>query len=255
MPRRVVAAIAVLAVLGACAPDDTSVDGSSTTDAPTTDDAPTLEADRPDGPTDDRVEQEREAQRRSREQLAALASRTPGDPRAMGAIDAPVVLIQWASFLCPYCRAYSRDIEPELVERYVDAGLLRIEWRDLPVGGDDALLLAVGGRAAAEQDAFWAYHRVVFDAGLRRGDERIRRDWIIALAAELGLDTRTFAADLDREDLAADVADEADQARSIGIDVTPGFVIGGYVLQGEVPLDELMRVVEFAALDADARVP
>ena len=70
---------------------------------------------------------------------------------ALGKPDAPVVMINYAELRCPFCAKFSRDIEPELIKRYVDAGVLRLEWRDFPIFGEESLEAAKAGRAAAAQ--------------------------------------------------------------------------------------------------------
>src|SRR5699024_1196470 len=83
--------------------------------------------------------------------LGDLARRDEGDPLAMGAVDAPVVMVEFADYRCPFCAKFSRDVEPELIEQYVDTGKLRIEWRDMPIYGEDSARAARAARAAAEQ--------------------------------------------------------------------------------------------------------
>src|SRR5699024_10549139 len=67
-----------------------------------------------------------------------MSRRDEADPLAMGAVDAPVVMVEYADFRCPFCGVFARDVQPELISRYVDEGILRIEWRDLPIFGDQS---------------------------------------------------------------------------------------------------------------------
>lgn len=199
--------------------------------------------------------EEQQAQEEARAQLAALATREADDPRALGDVDAPVVMIEWADFLCPFCGVFARDTEPELIERYVETGILRIEWRDLPFQGEEAVLAAVGGQAAAEQDAFWAYHDALFAADLRSGDGRMSREFLLEVAAELDLDVEAFDAALDDPALTERAQAEAVQAQSLGITGTPAFIVGGYPLVGAQPLESFVNVIENAAIEAGAELP
>src|SRR5665647_3073023 len=90
------------------------------------------------------------------------ARRKPGDPYAKGRVDAPVVMVMWSEFQCPFCGRFARETEPTLVKRFVDTGILRIEWRDFPYLGQDSQTAAIAGRAAAAQDKFWAFHDAVY---------------------------------------------------------------------------------------------
>src|SRR5699024_10940926 len=88
--------------------------------------------------------------------------REAGDPLAMGDVDAPVVLIEYSDFQCPFCGKFARDIAPEIVDKYVEEGIVRIEWRDFPYLGDDSWKGAKAGRAAAAQDKFWQFHDALY---------------------------------------------------------------------------------------------
>ena len=69
------------------------------------------------------------------------ARRIPGDPLAMGRVNAPVVLIEYSEFQCPFCGMFSRNTQPDLIKKYVTNGTLRIEWRDFPYLGPNQLRL------------------------------------------------------------------------------------------------------------------
>ena len=84
------------------------------------------------------------------------------DPMSLGADDAPVVMVVYSDHMCPFCAAWERDTLPELTERYVDSGDLRIEARAFPYLGDRSHTLAVGAEAAARQDLFWEDQEQVF---------------------------------------------------------------------------------------------
>jgi protein-disulfide isomerase len=245
-------------------------DRGSSDDAGPTTAAPEVAADPTAGPSEDIAEElavepdpgqqetmqaEQQAQEEARAQLAALATREADDPRALGDVDAPVVMIEWADFLCPFCGVFARDTEPELITRYVETGILRIEWRDLPFQGEEAVLAAIGGQAAAEQDAFWAYHDALFTADLRRSDGRMSREFLLEVAAELDLDVEAFDAALDDPALAEQVQAEAVQAQSLGITGTPAFIVGGYPVVGAQPLEAFVNVIENAAIEAGAQLP
>src|SRR5699024_2995863 len=94
--------------------------------------------------------------------LADLPRREPGDPLAMGEPDAPVTMLIYSDYRCPFCAKFSQDVQPDLVEEYVETGVLRLEWRDLPIFGEESLEGARAGRAAAEQGKFWEFNDAVY---------------------------------------------------------------------------------------------
>ncbi len=80
------------------------------------------------------------------ESLLALARRDGGDALAVGKVDAPVVMIEYSDFQCPFCGRFARETEPALLRSYVDKGVLRIEWRNFPVFGAEEVLGLSQGR-------------------------------------------------------------------------------------------------------------
>jgi hypothetical protein len=94
--------------------------------------------------------------------LLQVIRRDAGDPLALGDVDAPVVMVNYSEFQCPFCGKFARDTEPELIEQYVEDGTLRIEWRDFPYLGPESTRAAPAGRAAAAQGRFWDFHDALF---------------------------------------------------------------------------------------------
>lgn len=191
---------------------------------------------------------DREAQRA--ELLAQLERREAGDPLAIGDPDAPVLMIEWADFQCPFCGAFARDTKPELVERYVEDGILRIEWRDLPMLGPESQTAALAGRAAAEQDAFWAFHDAVYADERAVNSGELERDRLLALAGDLGLDVDRFDAAMDDPTAAEAVRADREWAQSLGITGTPAFLINGQLLIGGQPTETFAQTIEQMAAEA-----
>ncbi len=185
----------------------------------------------------------------------SFADRAPEDPRALGEPDAPVVMIEWADFECGFCARFARETEPELIERYVETGILRIEWRDLPLQGDAAWNTALAGRAAADQDAFWDLHEALYAEDSPLPAEQRDRDGLAGLAEELDLDVDAFLRVYDDPDTAADVAAEAQAAQQLGINGTPAFLIADQPVMGAQPLELFVDLIETAAEDEGIDLP
>lgn len=179
------------------------------------------------------------------ERLMALQRREPGDPFALGRADAPVVLIKYEDFRCPFCAKFTADVEPELIERYVETGVLRIEWRDFPVFGDESVEMAKAGRAAARQGKFWQFHDVAYAMGEGTKKASFPEERIQQVARQAGVpDLAQFNAD--REDPAIMQAIQADLAegQALGVSSTPSFIINGQVVLGAQPLEQFVTVIE-----------
>ncbi|MDP3968870.1 MAG: thioredoxin domain-containing protein [Nocardioides sp.] len=179
--------------------------------------------------------------------LADLPRRDADDPVAKGSPDAPVVLVVYSEFQCPFCGKFARDTAPALEERYVADGTLRIEWRDFPYLGPESTTAALAGRAAAAQDRFWEFHDAMYADQLPPNSGGLDADHVEAVARDLGLDVERF-----RDDMAAGrtrdlVADDFEEGRQIGVTGTPSFVINGTPVVGAQPLEVFEQVIEDAA--------
>ncbi|QUX27413.1 thioredoxin domain-containing protein [Nocardiopsis akebiae] len=189
----------------------------------------------------------------TRAAVEELARRDPADPHAMGAADAPVVLIVYSDYLCPFCADWVRRTQPELVEAYVDPGLVRIEWREFPYLGEASRLLARGAVAAGNQDRFWEYHARVYAApeDFTGGADEVRASMRDA-AGEIGLDTDAFARDLDSAETGTAVERDFTEGQDMGMSGTPAFLVNGDPVLGAQPLEAFTDSVD-AALRAAGR--
>lgn len=179
------------------------------------------------------------------ERLLSLQRRQPDDPFALGREDAPVVLIKYEDFRCPFCSAFATDIEPLLIERYVESGVLRIEWRDFPVLGEESMEIAKAARAAARQGKFWQFHDVAYamSKGMRKPsfpEERIQE-----AAREAGVpDLAMFNADRADPAIARAIQADVAEGRKLGVSSTPTFLINTQPVLGAQPLEHFTSIIE-----------
>ncbi|MFC0359271.1 MULTISPECIES: DsbA family protein [Kytococcus] len=180
------------------------------------------------------------------EERIGLTRRDADDVTALGDVDAPVVLIEYADYRCPFCAVFSRDTMPELVSEYVESGRLRVEWRDLPLFGEESEKAAVAARAAGEQGRFWEYHRAVYEAAPERGHLEVTDEKLTAWAEEVGVpDMERFARDLESPELLEQVRADAEEARSqVGATGTPTFVIDDQRMVGAQSAETFRRVID-----------
>lgn len=188
-----------------------------------------------------------QAEQQQESPLAKLARRTPEDPLALGKHDAPVVLLNYGDYRCPFCAKFSRDIEPELIKRYVDAGVLRIEWRDFPIFGEESLHAAKAGRAAASQGKFWEYLSAIYQDAPDNGHASLPHATLVDYAKQVGIsDIGKFEADMNDPSADADIRADATEGSEIGVSSTPTFLINGEPILGAQPLDQFVSAIEQA---------
>ncbi|MBP2411726.1 protein-disulfide isomerase [Arthrobacter stackebrandtii] len=176
-----------------------------------------------------------------------LARRIADDPLAVGAVDAPVVMVEYSDYTCPYCGAYARKTQPEIVKKYVDSGQLRIEWRDLPVIGEQSVSAAVAGRAAGEQGLFWEFNDAVYTAAPERGKADLSEAVLVKFAEQVGVpDMDKFKADLQSQELLERVHTDMRQGTGLGLNSTPTFVINNQAIPGAQPMEVFSQVIDEA---------
>jgi protein-disulfide isomerase len=162
---------------------------------------------------------------------------TDGEP-ARGAADAPVTIVEFSDFQCPYCRQAQATLKT-LMERF--PGKVRIVHRDFPVtrlhpGAERA---AEAARCAGEQGKFWEYHDILYAGSGKQTEADLVRH-----ASELSLDAASFADCLRSKRQVSAVARGLADGKQIGVTGTPTYFINGTPLIGARPLSEFVALVE-----------
>lgn len=173
------------------------------------------------------------------------------DTRAVGDDDAPVTLIMYSDYQCPYCATWNDETLPELMD-FVDDGDLRLEMRDLAVFGEASGTAARAAFAAGEQDAYLEFHNALFEDGKHRSESKLSQDALISLAEDLGLDGQQFNQDMNAVTAHEDLETNSSEAQSIGVTSTPAFIIGGTPILGAQPTQEFVDAVDEALAEAEA---
>ncbi len=137
------------------------------------------------------------------------------------------------------------------MERYIENGTLRLEWRDFPYLGNESRRAAVAARAAQEQGKFWDYHDVLFDNQRSPNSGAFSNENLASFAREVGLDMGRFEAAIASGEYEAVVEKDFREGQDAGISSTPSFIINGRVLVGPQPLETFEQVIEEEARKAE----
>jgi Na+/H+ antiporter NhaA len=160
-----------------------------------------------------------------------------------GPREAPVTVVEYGDFECPYCG----QAEPVVRELLRDFGDIRYVWRHLPLNDVhvNAQLAAEAAEAAADQGAFWEMHDLLLDH-----QDRLRPDDLVAYALELGLDVERFSDALRTHSGAARIAEDVDSADLSSVSGTPTFFINGQRHYGAYDIATLSAAVRAAGARA-----
>ena len=158
-----------------------------------------------------------------------------GDAPRLGRADAPVKLVEFADYECPYCI----KVHPSIVKLHEEFGdQLAIYYKDLPMPmHKQARKAAEAARCGGEQGKFWEYHDALF-ANNQLEVPQLKRE-----ARDLGLDGARFDKCLDSGEQAAAVQKDFDQGQKLGLGGTPSFFVEGHYFSGGVDYATLRDLV------------
>jgi protein-disulfide isomerase len=164
-------------------------------------------------------------------EVAFDPARVRGNPKA------PVMIVEFSDFQCPYCRQVESTVK-ELLAKYGDK--VSLSYRDFPLTAihSQAQIAAVASRCALEQGKFWEYHDQLFAAS------KLEKDALIEYARNLKLDDKQFESCLTSEKYKADIDKDLQEGRKAGVTGTPGFFINGVELSGAQGQDAFTRVID-----------
>ena len=160
------------------------------------------------------------------------------DGPSKGPADAPVTIVEFSDFQCPYCQRALPVID-DVLEKYPND--VRVVYRHLPLDSihKRARPAAEASACADAQQQFWPYHDKLF-----ANNRALEKDDLIRYASEVGLDGARFAECVDGRTFQAKVDADLRAAQTAGISGTPAFVVNGVLLTGARPPADFYRIID-----------
>ena len=167
---------------------------------------------------------------------------------ARGRADAPVTVVEFTDYQCPYCRRFQAGTWPRLKRNYVDTGKVRFIVRDLPLSfHSQARPGAEAAHCAGEQGRFWRMHDALLAGGAKLDAASLARQ-----AQAMGLDVGRFRDCVTANKYDAAIARNAATAANLGLSGTPSFILGrmshgvleGIRFYGAVPYADFARMID-----------
>jgi protein-disulfide isomerase len=181
------------------------------------------------------------------------------DQPAMGNPEAPVTVVEFTDYQCPFCLRFIKNTFPQLKKKYIDTGKVRWMALNLPLSfHKDARKAAQGALCAGDQDKFWEMRTLLFENPKALGVEHLK-----GYARELSLDSSTFESCLNSDKHLADIDKEAKAANAVRLTGTPSFIVGktatkeisGKVIVGAQPLNAFEAAIQQALEQPTAKQP
>jgi protein-disulfide isomerase len=164
------------------------------------------------------------------EETAALLADIPQSANALGSATAPVTLQYFGDLECPFCRDFTLEVLPSMIERWVRAGDLRIEYHALETATrepDVFVAQQVAALAAGWQDRAWHFIEAFYREQGEEGSGYVTDGFLQGIASEVpDLDLSQWNRDRSDPQLAGEIAADARAAESAGLNGTPSFLIG-----------------------------
>ncbi len=168
------------------------------------------------------------------------------DDSFIGKADAPITIVEFSDYQCPFCARFFSQTLPSIKSKYVDTGKVRLVYRDFPLGfHENAQKAAEAAECAGKQGKYFAMHDKIFENQVSLSLDNLKK-W----AGEVGLDTTKFNTCLDSGETAAEVQKDLQDGSTAGVRGTPGFFIGktngntAQLISGAYPFEAFQQIID-----------
>lgn len=163
------------------------------------------------------------------------------DDPFMGDKNAPVTIIEFSDYQCPFCSRFYTGTLPQLKSEYIDTGKVRFVYRDFPLTSihSEARPAAIAANCAETQGKYWEMHDKIFTNQQGLSDASYK-----AWATELGLDNAKFETCLRDPAMGSEVDQDLRDGASAGVQGTPAFFVNGQLLSGAQPFGAFKQVID-----------
>jgi protein-disulfide isomerase len=161
------------------------------------------------------------------------------DDPVLGPAEAPITIIEFSDYECPYCQKWHLEVWPALQAEYGDQ--IRLVYRDFPLTSihSNATPAAAAANCAREQDKYWEYNEMLFDMKLNLG-----KSTYLSYAEELGLDMGAFTECVESGRYIDEVEADYEYAVNLGIRSTPTFFVNGIPVVGAQPFEAFKQLID-----------
>ncbi len=166
-----------------------------------------------------------------------------GDPKA------PVTVIVYGDYQCPFCGRFFSTTEQLVRENYVKSGKVKIVARNFQFLGAESELAGQAASCAKEQSNFWAYHDAIYNAEIKDGKENngnLNKALFVEIAKNVGLDVNKFTSCYDSGKYADSIKQETQTAAALGVNSTPTIFVNGQIVKGALPYEQFQVLIENA---------
>ncbi|MCL4505119.1 MAG: DsbA family protein [Chloroflexi bacterium] len=185
---------------------------------------------------------------------AAATAATPIDMKNIplrannlqGDAKAPVTLIEFSDFQCPFCKRFHDQVMPRIVTDYVKTGKVKVAYLNFAFLGQESLWAAQAAECAADQNRFWDFHELLFKNQVGENVGTFTKANLLNDARSLQINMEAFTACLNGDQTLARVQNDTDLGNKLGVRGTPSFVINGKLIVGAQPYEAFKTAIDAA---------
>lgn len=180
----------------------------------------------------------------------SLSLDTQNGSPVLGSPDAPVTIVEFGDYQCPFCKRWNTSTKPPIVENFIETGKAKLVFVDLAIIGPNSQKAHAGSYCADEQGLYWEYHDFMYANQGHENDGWTNSNNLKSLVSGIdGLDTDSFAQCLDSGKYEQRVRDNTNIAKKAGARSTPSFIIIGPTgdsvpIKGAQPYNVFQQTIE-----------
>lgn len=182
------------------------------------------------------------------QQAGGVVNVSADDDAVLGNPDAPVTIIEFSDFQCPFCRKFWKETIPQIKKDYLLTGKAKLVYRDFPLTQihPGATPAAEGAECAKEQGKFWEMHDAIFEEQEKQGSGTVQftADDVKKWAAKIGLNTSKFNQCLDSGKYKQEVEKDIADGSAAGVTGTPAVFVNGRLIVGAQPFAAFKAVID-----------
>jgi protein-disulfide isomerase len=174
---------------------------------------------------------------------------------SLGNPEAPVRMDIWEDFQCPACLSFTQNLEPQIVEKYVETGKVYYNFRFYPFidrGKGESQDAASAALCASAQNRFWDYHGMLFANWVGENAGSFTKGRLVAFAQAISLDMTAFNQCIEQNTHAAQIQQDIEEGTKLGVPPTPGIFVNGKMVvssagENYIPsFDDISRAIDAA---------
>ncbi len=162
------------------------------------------------------------------------------DDDVLGDDDAPVTIVEFSDYECPFCARFHTLTFGQLKSEYIDTGKVKFVYRDFPLSfHPQAQKAAEAAECAGEQDKYFEMHELLFSSGVAGGVASFKQ-----YASQIGLNTAKFNECLDSGKMVSEIRKDTADGAAIGVQGTPAFYVNGVEVSGAQPFEVFQQIID-----------